>query len=99
MPVLDFFNSLQPNSHRRQYAINHKISFLPATVSTSHRMHGEFWLLLFLQANRETEAHFEATGLPLQCNNSDMLSYCRAAFYQGLKSKVRLPASKAAACG
>jgi hypothetical protein len=26
-------------------------------------MHGEFLLLLFLQAHRETEAHFTATGM------------------------------------
>jgi hypothetical protein len=45
----------------------------------------------------QTEAHFTANGLPSQCNNSDMFRYCRAAFYQGLKSKVGLAAAKAAA--
>jgi hypothetical protein len=29
-------------------------------VSTSIRMQGEFWRLLFLQDHRETEAHFTA---------------------------------------
>jgi hypothetical protein len=44
------------NSYRQQYADNQNIS-LPATVSTSARMHGEFLRLLFLQAHRETKAH------------------------------------------
>jgi hypothetical protein len=53
--------------------------------------------VLFLQAHRETEAHFNATGMPSQHNNSDMFRFKRAAFYQSLKSKVGLAAAKAAA--
>jgi hypothetical protein len=34
-------------------------------------MHGEFSRLLFLQAHRETEAHFTATGMPSRRNQSD----------------------------
>ena len=49
------------NSYRQQYADNQNISLLPAIVSTSTRMHGEFLRILFLQAHRETEAHFIAT--------------------------------------
>ncbi len=37
------------------------ICFLPAIMTTSSRMHGEFFRLLFLQAHRETTAHFNAT--------------------------------------
>ncbi len=40
------------NGYRQQYADNQNISFLPAIVSTSPRMHGEFLRLLFLQAHR-----------------------------------------------
>jgi hypothetical protein len=85
------------NGYRQQYADNHNISFLPAIVSTSHRMHGEFLRLLFLQVHRETEAHFTANELPSPRTNSDTFRYRRAAFYQGLKSKVGLAAAKAAA--
>jgi hypothetical protein len=60
-------------------------------------MHGEFLLLLFLQAHRETEAHFTATGMPSQRNQSDSFCFKRAAFFQSLKSKVGLAAAKAAA--
>jgi hypothetical protein len=60
-------------------------------------MHGEFLRLLFLQAPRETEAHFTATGMPSQRNSSDMFCFRRAAFYQSLKSKVGLALAKAAA--
>jgi hypothetical protein len=66
-------------------------------MSTSNRMHGEFLRLLFLQARRETEAHFTAAGMPSQCNQSESFRFKRAAFYQGLKSKVGLAAAIAAA--
>ena len=46
-------------------------------------VHGEFVLFLFLQAHRETEAHFNATGLPSQRNNLDLFRYRSATFYQG----------------
>ena len=66
-------------------------------MSTSTRMHGEFLRLLFLQAHRETEAHFTAAGMSSQRNQSDSFRVKRAAFYQNLKSKVGRAAAKAAA--
>ena len=42
------------NTYRQQYADNQNISFLPAIMTTSSRMHGELLRLLFLQAHRET---------------------------------------------
>jgi len=60
-------------------------------------MHCEFLRLLFLQAHWETEAHFTATGMPSQRNQSDSFCIKRAAFYQSLKSKVGLAAAKEAA--
>jgi hypothetical protein len=60
-------------------------------------MHGEFLRLLFLQAHRETEAHFTAAEISSQRNYPDSFRFKRAAFYQSLKSKVRLAAAKAAA--
>jgi hypothetical protein len=47
-----------------------------------------FFASSFLQAHRETEAHFTATGMPSQRNQSDSFRYKRAALYQSLKSKV-----------
>ena len=85
------------NSYRQQYADNQNLSFLPAIVSTRPRMHGEFFRRLFLQAHRETEAHFTAAGMSSQRNQSDSFRFKRAAFYQSLKSKVGLAPAKAAA--
>jgi len=82
------------NSYRQPYADDQNICFLPAIVSTSTRMHDEFLRLLFLLAHRETEAHFTATGMPSQRNQSESFRYKRAAFYQSLKSKVGLAAAK-----
>ena len=60
-------------------------------------MHGEFLRLLFLQVHRETEAHFTAVGMSSQNIKTEALRFKRAAFYNGLKSKVGLAAAKAAA--
>ena len=71
---------------------------IPAIMTTSSRMHGEFLRLLFLQAHRETTAHFNATGLPSRPNRSDnAFRFKRAAFYMGLKSQVGLVAAIASA--
>ena len=56
------------NAYKQTYADNQNISILPAIMSTSNRMHGEFLRLLFLQAHRETEAHFTAAGMPRLVN-------------------------------
>ena len=77
-------------AYQQQYADNQNISFLP-------RMHGKFLRLLFLQAHRETEAHFTAVGMSSQNINTEALRFKREAFYNGLKSKVGLSAAKAAA--
>jgi hypothetical protein len=67
-------------------------------MTSSSRMHGKFLRLLFLQAHRETTAHFNATGLPPQQTRSDnAFRFKRAAFYLGLKSKVGLVTAKASA--
>jgi hypothetical protein len=59
------------NAYKQTYADNQNFSFLPAIMSTSNRMHGEFLSLPFLQAHRETEAHFTSAGMPSQRNQSE----------------------------
>jgi hypothetical protein len=39
------------------------VSFMPAIASTSGRLHSEFVRLLFLQAHRETDRFFAASGV------------------------------------
>jgi hypothetical protein len=85
------------NSYRQPYVDNRNVSFLPAILSTSTRMHGEFLRLLFLQAHRDSEAHFTATGVPSHRNQSDSFRFMRAAFFRSLKSKVGQAAAKATA--
>ena len=63
------------NAYTQTYADNQNISFLPAIMSTSNRMHGEF--LRLLQAQRETEAHFTAAGMPSQRNQSESFRFKR----------------------
>ena len=76
----------------------HNISFMPAVTSTSGHAHCELLRvsILFLQAHRETEEHFERSGLPARLD-SDFLKFKRAAFYGAIKSKAGLSFAKAAA--
>ncbi len=67
-------------------------------LSTSGRLHSEFVRLLFLQAHRETDRFFAASGVQLaQTNPSGQLfTFRRSVFLTQLKSKVGLALDKAA---
>ncbi len=64
------------------------ISFMPAIASTSGRIHIEFVRHLFLQADRETDCFFEASGVQLAQHKCGQFHYRRAAFSSQLKSKI-----------
>jgi hypothetical protein len=65
------------------------VSFMPTIPSTSGRLHSEFVRLLFLQAHRETDRFFAASGVQLaQTNPSGQFHFRRAAFASMLKSRV-----------
>ncbi len=70
---------------------------MPAIASTSGRLHSEFVRLLFLQAHRETDRFFAASGVQLAQSDRGMFHYRRAAFSAQLKNKVGLALAKAAA--
>ena len=102
-PWRDLFNKRNSLSNSETKKSDGNYIFSPLSIinthtimSTSNRMHGEFWRLLFLQAHPETEAHFTTAGMPSLRNQSESFRFKRAAFYQGLKSKVGLAAAKAA---
>ena len=46
------------------------------------------------QPHRETKTHFTASGMSSQHNHPDSFSFKGDAFYQWMKSKVRLEAAK-----
>jgi hypothetical protein len=73
------------------------VSFMTAIPSTSGRLHSEFVRLLFLQAHRETDRFFAASGVQSAHSTSDQFHFRRAAFTQQLKSKVGLALAKGAA--
>ena len=75
------------------------VSFMPPIASTSGRLHSEFVRLLFwiLQAHRETDRFFAASGVQSAQSTSGMVHFRRAAFLTQLKSKVGLALAKAAA--
>jgi hypothetical protein len=85
--------------YRSDYNMNppNTVSFMPAIASTSGRLHSEFVRLLFLQAHRETDRFFAASGVQLAQTDRGIFHYRRAAFSSMLKSKVGLALAKAAA--
>jgi hypothetical protein len=62
------------------------ISFMPAIASTSGRLHSEFVRLLFLQAHRETDRFFAASGVQLAHSTSGQVHYL--ALGSGLRDAV-----------
>ena len=82
----DDYNSRPPST----------VSFMPTIASTSGRLHSEFVRLLFLQAHRETDRFFAASGVQ-SAQSTSVYRFRRAAFLSGLKSKVGLALAKAAA--
>ena len=81
------YNNRPPNS----------ISFMPAIASPSGRLHSELVRLLFLQAHRETDRFFSASGDQLAQSESGQFHYRRAAVSSQLKSRVGNILAKAAA--
>jgi hypothetical protein len=53
-----------------------EVSFMTAIVSTSGRLHSEFVRLLFLQAHRETDSFFAASGVNPVCVRRVNLLVC-----------------------
>jgi hypothetical protein len=70
---------------------------MPAIASTSGRSHSELVRLVFLQAHRETDHFFAASGVQLAQSDRGQFHYKRAAFSSQLKSKVGSILAKAAA--
>jgi hypothetical protein len=77
-------------SYRTDYnnrALN-TISFIPAIVSSSGRLHSEFVRLLLLQAHRKTDRFVAASGVQLPKSISGQFHYRRVAFSSQVKSKI-----------
>jgi hypothetical protein len=68
-----------------------------AIASTSGRLHSEFVRLLFLQAHRETDRFFTASGVLSAQSDRGFYHLHREAVSVQLKSKVGLDLAKAAA--
>ena len=70
---------------------------MPVIDSTSGRLHREFVCLLLLQARRETDRFFAASGVQLAQHNRGQFHYLRVMFSSHLKSKIGNILAKTAA--
>ena len=75
--------------YRADYNNNppHVVVFIPSIDSTSGRLHSEFIRLLFLQAHRETDRFFAASGVQPAQSNHGTFHYKRAAFLRYLNPR------------
>ncbi len=64
------------------------VSFMTVIPSTSGRLHSEFVRLLFLQAHRENDRFFAASGVQPAQTDRGMFHFRRSAFSSGLKNKA-----------
>jgi hypothetical protein len=64
------------------------ISFMPAIVSTSGRLHSEFVRILFLQVHGETERFFAASGVQLAQLNRGGFHYHNVVLSSLIKNKT-----------
>ena len=75
------------------------VAFMPAIAGTTGRLHSEFIRLLFLQAHRETDLFFAASGVQSAQHDRGFFHFLRAAFSSMLKSKcVNILAKASALC-
>jgi hypothetical protein len=72
------------------------VSFIPAIVSTSGRLHSEFIRLLFLQTHRETDRFFTVSGVQLPQTDRGLFHFRHATFSVTLKAKVASTLTKVA---
>jgi hypothetical protein len=73
------------------------VAFMPAIAGTTGRLHSEFIRLLFLQAHRETDRFFTASGVQSEDHDRRFFHFRRAAFSSMLKSKCgNIPAKDSA---
>jgi hypothetical protein len=73
------------------------VSFMTDIASTSDRLHSDFVRLLFLQAHRETDRFFAASGVLSEQSDCGLYHFRRVTVSAQLKSKVGLALAKAAA--
>ncbi len=73
------------------------VAFMPAIAGTTGRLHSEFIRLLFLQAHRETDRFFAASGVQSAQFDRGFFHFRRAAFSAMLKSKCGSILAKASA--
>ncbi len=86
-------NESTPDKNRKYHTDNNNnppnvISFIPPVLSTSGRLHSEFFRLLFWQGHRETNHFFTTSGVQLTHSNGGLFLYLRVVFSSHLKSKI-----------
>jgi hypothetical protein len=53
-------------NYRDAFAVNRQVAFLPACMTTSGRIHGEFLRLFFFLSNKQADDYFAALGYEAQ---------------------------------
>jgi hypothetical protein len=85
--------------YRADYDNNppNSIFFMSVITSTSGRLHSEFVCILFLEAHRETDRFFVASGVHFEQTNSGLFHLRRSVFFSEFRAKVGNTLAKAVA--
>jgi hypothetical protein len=92
IPLLIKYGNIVPTTTTGR-RVRYHLSLL--VVITSDRLHGEFVRLLFLQAHRETDRFFAASGVQLAQTQRGLFHIRRVVFSPSLKVKVGSTLAKA----
>ncbi len=81
-------------NYRDTYRRNQHVAFLPACMSTSGRIHGEFLRLIFFISNKQAEDFFEALGYQ---PHSKEFCQRRGVFFQQIRGTIGMACAQAVA--
>jgi hypothetical protein len=81
-------------NYRDPYQRNQQVAFLPACMSTSGRIHGEFWPLIFFLSNKQADDYFAALGYQ---THKEEFCHRRGVFFQQIRGTIGLACAQAVA--
>jgi hypothetical protein len=81
-------------NYRDAYVVNRQVAFLPACMTTSERIHGEFLRLLFFLSNKEADDYFAALGYEA---HKEEFCHRRCVFFYSNRCTIGLACAQAVA--
>jgi hypothetical protein len=78
--------------YRAPYRQNRHVAFLPACMTTSGRIHGEFLQLLYFMSNKQAVGYFEPLGYDA---HKEEFCHCRVVFFHNNRYTLGMACARA----